>query len=252
MATNFIANFSEFIKKAFQGTPFGNVYPAKELPIPSTIDGRTAALRLLRRYISELTFYRTGPLVSEATASTDRVYGAPIAFRIKEENIFIEAADKEVELSLPTIAIDPGKGIYNPIGLTAWNDPDTQDVYGKGTIVTWMSEYQETLTIEISASNRAERRALVLGLEQALNPTEQMSALRFKMDAYYGQLCAFSLNAREFDDSEAMDGRRKARLEVDLTFTQCALVNYTEMNPMLGIIVTEDPSVVVETEVVPE
>src|SRR5208282_3391326 len=195
-----------------------------------SIDGRTAALHVLREYITNLTFYRfAGP------------NAPPIAFGIKRENFAIEQPDYVEDEVFPSIAIIADRADYDIIGLVSYVEEDTRDVYGQGTVLQWQSEYTETINLEIYSSKKAERRAILAGLETAFSPTEQYSGLRFKMPEYYDELVCFTLNRREImDDADSSRNRRKAQLEMEMRFNIVALVNYVDAYPQIKVNVDVD------------
>jgi len=225
------------IRKLLFGTPFGEVYPAREPPPPLALDGRTVALRLLRRYLAALTFYRTGATVIDPETRQPTA-GAPVAFAIPENSIHIEWPDYEEDLVFPCISLlatAPAEMLA--IGLTGYVEENSRDVFAPGTIVQWMSEYKENIALEIWASSKAERRAILSGLEAALSPTEQMYGLRFSMPDYFNELVCFTVSNREiFEDPDAARNRRRARLMIEMRFNLVALVNY---NPLVGIVKVE-------------
>lgn len=219
--------FTKALRDLIFGTPFGETWPIKENPPPPTVDGRTHALRILKRYISELIFYRTGEWREDLGK-----YGPAVKFQIPAKNIHVEWPDHEEELVFPSIAFVQNKpATYEVIGLNGYVEEDTRDVYQTGTVLQWMSEWTEEIAIEIWASKKAERRAILSGLEIALSPTEQMYGIRFRMPDYFNELVCFSLQSREMADSaDSMRDRRTARLIVEMRFNVVALVNYNALN----------------------
>jgi hypothetical protein len=224
--------FSARILSLLQGPPFGSVFPVRDEPPRALIDGRTAGLRILADYISELTFFRPGAVGS-----------APIAFKIKRDDIQVDAfPDAARDLVFPSIVFTPGRGVYSPIGLNAFVDESSVDVYGKGSVLMWMSEYTETVTLEIWAAYKPERRSILVGLEQALSPTEFMYGLRFFMPDYYGQLVCFTLSNRQnIDDASGAKTRRRAHMELEMRYTVVALMNYNDLRTQI-VVETADPS----------
>ncbi len=217
--------FSEAIRKVLWGTPFGEVYPAREPPPQPVVDGRTVALRIFREYLTEIIYRRPDKPKLDGSANP------PIEFRITPENIHIEWPDREVNLSFPAIALLAGStpANYDQIGLTGYVEEDTRDKFGKGTVVQWMSEYQENVVLEVWANTKPERRAILAGLEWALSPTEQMYGIRFTMPDYFNELVCFTFKDRAIvDDEDAVRGRRRARITIEMRFTVVALVNYSE------------------------
>lgn len=230
--------FSKEVRDVLQGDPFGEVFPKREPPVPPIYDGRTAAMRILKLYFSELVFYRAGGK-DEAGDQKD-----PIPFKIPFRDIHVEWPDDEEDLHLPALAfLAQSPGDYDSIGLTNVVEEQTKDVYSPGTVLIWMSEYQEKFAIDIWAETKAQRRSIIAGLEQALSPLQQMAGIRFRMPDYYEQLACFALQTREIIDDELSTlVRRKARLIVDLRFNVVALVNVETMNPVttLDVDVVED------------
>lgn len=222
--------FPPELRDILPGNPWGEVFPPRRNPSPLAVDGRTIALSLLRKYISLLTFYRAGG-IDPATG----VRGEPIPFKIPDRNIHIEWPDQEKDLEFPSVvfmAEEPA--VYAAIGLNSYIEEDSKDVYGKGMVVQWQSEYTENFQIEIWASKKAERRAILAGLEIALSPTEQMYGIRFKMKDYFGQAVCFTLGTRQiFDEPDAARDRRRARLGLEMRFNTVALVNINSLNTLL-------------------
>ncbi len=222
--------FTPELRNLLQGSPFGEIYPPRANPSQLAFDGRTAALRILRKYICNLTFFR------------QMGAGQPNkAFSILPKNFFIEWPDSETDAVLPSVAVIPARAPYNVIGLVSYVEEDTIDVYGKGTIVQWQSEAVEKLNLEVRASSRAERRGILAGIEVAMSPTEQMSGLRFKMPEYFNQLVCFTLNSREvMDDAESAKNRRRAQFEIEMRYNVVALVNYVPMQFTADVAVDDD------------
>lgn len=224
---------SKKIRDLLWGQPFGEVYPRREAPPPPVYDGRTAALRILREYFSELVFYRPGGK-DELGESKD-----PIAFKIDPRDIHIEWPDNEAELRAPSLAfLSIGPADYESIGMTCYVDERWKE---PGYLLTWMSNYKETFSIDIWCETKQQRRSVILGLEQSLSPLEYMAGIRFVMPDYYGQLVTFSLVNREIvDDEMASVLRRKAKLLVEMNFHVCALYPVNPLEPVVDIQVDTD------------
>jgi hypothetical protein len=227
---------SKAVRDVLWGNPFGSVVPKRSTQVSAVYDGRTAALRILRRYISELTFYRT--------AGKDLLGNVkdPIAFQVPERDIHVEWPDDEEEMRLPGIAFlaqEPAN--YDPIGMTSKVIEDSKDVYGQGTALIWMSEHVENFVLEIWTETKQQRRSIILGLETALSPIEQMSGIRFIMPDYYGQLVCFELQTKEIvDDDTGVILRRRAKLIVQLRYNVVALYPINELNPQTYVVVDAD------------
>jgi hypothetical protein len=230
------------LKDILYGDAFGEVFPPKENPDFLTVDARTAAMRVLRRYISLLQFFRAGD-----------IGGKPIPFRIPEEDIHIEWPDNEVNLRYPSIVfLSQGRAQLAAIGLGTNLIEDSADRFASGTVLQVQNEYTENFAIEIHASKKPERRAILAGLEIALTPTEQMYGIRFTVKEYYDQVCCFSLGEREiFDEADAALNRRRARLYVELRINTVALVNYRRVEPMMKVNVDVDQDTGVPVDLTP-
>lgn len=211
-------------------TPWGDVFPPRFNPAPLSQDGRTIALEILKKYVCDLTFYREG------------APGAPpIPFRILPANFHIEWPDGETELKHPAAVVMPARGDYMTIGLAGYLEEDSRDKYARDTVLQWQAEYNEVFNLEIRCDTRAERHALIAGLEIAFTPTEQMYGLRFVMRDYFNELVCFSLNRREnIDDADSSRNRRRVQLEFEMRFTIVALVNSIPIYPMVRVDVNVD------------
>jgi hypothetical protein len=228
------ANLPPKIAKLLQGSPFGATFPPRPAPPAATQqeDGRTVALRILREYLAALVFYcPQGPGLP------------PRAFQLRAENIWIETPNADsVELKMPAVVVLGSRAVYDPIGLTAYVEEDTVDVYGRGTVVQWQSEYQEIINLEIYASQEPELRSLLAGIETAITPTEQLYGLRFVMPDYFNEMVCFTLTRREnYNDDNSGKGRRHAQVEIEMRLTIVALVNYVPLRPQIEVDVGSDP-----------
>jgi hypothetical protein len=213
-----------------QGQLWGEVFPTKANPPPQSIDGRTAALYTLRDYVTALTFYRyAGPSAP------------PIPFSIPPSRFYVEWPDSTVDETFPSMAIVQSRADYDTIGLVSYIEEDTVDVYGKGTVLQWQAEYVETINVEVWASKKAERRAILAACEIAFSPTEQMSGVRFMMPLYFNELVCFTLTRREImDNPDSARNRRSAQLEIEMRFNVVRLVNALTLQPVVKVNVDVD------------
>lgn len=228
---------SKEIREILQGNPFGDVYPPRPNPPAPVVDGRTAALRLLKKYFQELIFRRSGGRDPRSGAELP-----PIEFRIPERDIHVEWPDNVEEVHLPAIAfLSTAAATYEAIGMVSYVEEASRDVYQKDTILIWLSEFVETFVIEIWAETKSQRRAMLAGIEQAMTPTEQMYGLRFRMREYFDQFACFSMVDRELvDDEFATKNRRRAKIRVELRYNVVALVNATDFQPVVTVVADAD------------
>jgi hypothetical protein len=222
-----MAALNNQLRTVIQGVPWGEVFPPRAQPPASqlSIDGRTAALHILREYVTNLTFYRfMGSGVP------------PQPFQIPAEHFYIEWPDSTEDMVLPCAAIVHSRADYDVIGLVSYVEENTRDVYAPGTVLQWQAEYVETINLEIWTSKQSERRAILAGLEVSFSPTEQMSGVRFMMPEYFNELVCFTMMRREImDEPDAARNRRKAQLELEMRFNIVTLVNYNEFTPTMKV-----------------
>lgn len=235
------------IRDILQGTPFGTVFPPKENPHFLTRDARTAALAVLKKYISFLTFFRPGNKTPEGDV------GEPIPFSLPLEDIHIEWPDYAVELRYPSVVfLSLGRAKFDAIGLTAYLDEKTADLFAPGTAFQVQNEYTENFAIEIWANKKPERRSILAGLEVALTPSEQYYGLRLKVREYYNQYVMFTLMEREiFDEADAALGRRRARLYLEMRIITGTLVNFKRVEAMMKTEVDVDQDTGSPVDLVP-
>jgi len=211
--------FSETLRSLIWGLPFGEVVPPRDDPPAPPHDGRTAALKVLRLYLTELTFFRAGD-----------ASGPPIRFQIPKANIKIEPAESVDDAQMPAVTFVPGDGASSSLGCGAYVEETSRDVFAPGTVVHWMSEYKEKFVIEVVTPTIAMRRGIVAGIVKAMSPTEFMYGIRFKMPAYFDQLVCFTIERRTLSKDYGSNTKRRfiAEITVEMTLTEVALVNYVE------------------------
>ena len=221
-AFNYLVNLPSSLVALMKGTIYGAAYPVRPAPQPLSVDGRTIALQTLAQYIANITFYRPG----------DAVGGPPIPFSIPESSFFIEMPDDKQSMPFPAIAVVNDVANYDVIGLTSYVEEDSLDVFGRGTVVQWQSEYVENIQLEVWCNMKAERRAILGGIETAMSPTEQQSGMRFHMPTYFNQLVCFTLNNRKvIDEPDSLRKRRRATLGIEMRFNIVRLINAVTMQP---------------------
>jgi hypothetical protein len=117
----------------------------------------------------------------------------------------------------------------------------TRDVYGKGTVL-WDqgTSYVETITIELIAASRAERRAMIRGMRKALAPLEDRPSLKLRLPTYFDRVATFTVLNTQVVDSAVSLGRRHAVLSVDLRVPEVELENYVKLRPQVDTNVGPD------------
>lgn len=227
------ADLPKKLRDLLFGTPFGEVWPPRP-PVPAAtqqVDGRTVALEILKEYVCALTFYcPTEPGCP------------PRPFKILPDNFHIEGPEGGTLLKFPSCVVLGSRADYDAIGLCGYVEEETVDQYASGTVVQWQAEYQETINLELWASEEPALRSMLAGVETAISPTEQMSGLRFRMPRYFNELVCFELNRREnYNDSDAARNRRRAQVEILMRFNTVALVNVSTLQPIITVATGFDP-----------
>jgi hypothetical protein len=212
--------FSDTLRRALDGTPFSQVFPPKCPPENPDADGRTHALRALRAYIAEIVFQIPEPGKQ------------PKCFQLEPERILIEWPDSPTNLLFPRIEFNPGTGDYLPFGLTPVVFEQTRNRHGEGTVLTCAHAYREPLEVQVWATTRQQRRALVAGLEAMFSPLEETSGIRLRMPSFYGETVSFQpMRRMNVDDENAARRRRRADLTIEMEFNLVRLVNYVPLVP---------------------
>lgn len=216
--------FSAALARILRGTPFGAVFPPRPPPPNPSVDGRTHALRALRTYLREVTFQLPDP--PHGTKSF-RIEHSPT-----QPRIHIGRPDWAQELLLPSIVFTAGEQEYLPIGLTPQTFEDSRDRYGAGTVLTCSYEYQEKVGVEVWASTKAQQRALLAGVEAALQPVEEFAGIRLVLPDFYAETARFTpLSRTNVDDDDAGRRRRRTDLVFEMNFNLVRLVRYVEVRP---------------------
>jgi hypothetical protein len=207
-------------------TPNTAPWPARPEVALQAVDGRTVALRILARYISELIFQLPGDKGSPVT----------IPYRIKPEDVHIEQPDNVDKLRFPSIVFLPGAGEYQPVGLTPYVVESTRDEERKDCALQVMGEYFEAFTVECWADSMPLRRSLVAALEDAFVPSEAIYGLRFRMPDYHDQTVCFTLaTSMRPDDPDAVRNRRWAHLGLEMRFEVVKLVPVEGFRPEVEV-----------------
>jgi|TARA_Y100000034_G_C6876919_1_gene401209 hypothetical protein len=196
-----------------------------DIPLPA-IDARTHALRAFAAFIAALKYTRAGA-----------VGGKDIQFKIAAKNVHIEQPDNVKDLKFPSVVFLPGRGVYEPYGLgPAELLDDSYNVFAPETALMALSEYEETITLEIWGSKKGERRAVIAGLEVVLPSSEDTWPLRLRLPSYYNTPATFSLEERmNIDDADAVRNRRRGHLYVNVSVCVVRLVNVNTLRPYVAV-----------------
>ncbi len=213
------------------GTPVNDVFPRRANPGNPALDGRTAALKALGVYLTDLAFCRPG-----------QVGGNPVFFGIPAENFFVERPGDEVDLPFPSIVAVDGPMENKGRGFQSAINPSSQDQFGAGTVLYTHGEHEEVVPLEIWSSTLPELRAIVAKIEQSFSPTQERTGFLLLLADYYMQTARYMYERTEWpDDASAVKNRRMARVHVFVSFDVVRLANYTTMLPQ-ATLDTETPA----------
>lgn len=208
----------------------GAVYPEQAVQLLPDKDARDYSLERLREYFCALIFQRTGGI------------GQPtIPFQLPEDSVHIAQPDDVKDLPLPAIAIIPGRGVHETYGLGPPVMLDgTVGIAGPGTALLRQGDYVENFVVEIWASKKAERRAMLAGLKSALRASDSSSSIYLSLPSYFNMTAGFMLNeSQPIDGDEVSRNRRRAHLMVELRVCEVRLTNVRELNTSVGTTVLD-------------
>ena len=215
------------LKETMIGPFYGDIIPPVDAPVGVHYDARSAALKMLRWFLSELTYFRRG--------AVDPVTGvaASIPFHVKIDNIHYEAPESEDSQDIPSIAFIPGDAEFQNAGFGPTTIEDSYNEFGAGTVLVRQFEYNEKFRIEVTGQSKAERRGLIVGIDSAMATTDGAYGIRFKIPDYYNAPCSFTLDGRTIDDNEGSKKRWIVRYRCEMRVTAVSLVNVKRLE-MIG------------------
>jgi len=220
--------------KLLDGTRWGSVFPPRPAIPIAAVDGRTAVLERFADYLHCIVFRKLNPP------------GPPEDYQIPRERFLVEYPDDDVQpMKFPTIVFEPGRYTLDPKGLTPAADEGSRDEHGPGTVLVCSDEYVERVVLVIWASTRAQRRAILAGVEWACHPVEEMAGVRLRVPAYYGQTAHFlALEGQNIDDEDSGRRRRRTEMVFEMRFDLVTLRRVVEIAPRAEVATYEksDPS----------
>jgi hypothetical protein len=203
-------------------TRIGTVSPLVQPTPPFAGDARTAGLQALAEYISELTFYKAGEPGKP-----------PVPFQIPIDNIYVEQPDNEEDLCMPSIAFMPAGGEANMDWLGHY-DETSVDEFGKDTVLYVKGEHIEFINLHIYTQFRADRRAIIGGLQSALVPVEEIWGFTLVCPNYYRQTVSIAPMGVTIQDGDgSANNRREAMFRIDMRINVVALTNYRNIMPLI-------------------
>jgi hypothetical protein len=219
--------FFDALRKIIVGTLWGDVVPSRPDPPKQHLDARLWAISALLDYVATISFE-----IDNSPSPN------PKAFQIPRENLLDEWPDSMDTMVFPSIAVTPGEPVITPRGFSNSIDESTLDLFGVGTALLPMHEHQERIVLEIWATTRFQRAAIVAGLQTAFDEAEEMSGIRLPLPDYFGQTARFTLEGdARVDDENSARRRRRARMTVRMEVDVVRLVNTVPILPEVETVV---------------
>lgn len=225
----------------------GTVYPPRPNPFPGPDDARTAALRSLQAYLCAIDIQRMGGF-NTLTEKREE----PETYRIPQASMLIGWPDFEEKLSFPSVVMLSGGKTNNDYPLTPYIDEDSFDVYGKGTVLQVLYEYNEPIILEAWATKKPELRGIMRAFEAMCMP-QGAGAIYMKAQNYFDRTARFMFTASQLqENATSAIGRRVGQIFFDLSINVVRLVNATTLTPVVQVIVdtnVETGAVVTDADV---
>lgn len=157
---------------------------AQVLTAARETDARTALKRGLKNYLETLSF----------TAVSGRF--------VQFEKVFDVWADHEEKAVFPSAIVHSiGEGTYDASSFTP--SVSTRYATNDGAFLVKWAEYMVNLRLEVWANDPEERIALMMMLEDALNPVDWMAGAKIELPHYHNQFAVYELKSSLFPDSES-------------------------------------------------
>lgn len=168
-------------------------------------DTHTAMARGLAEYLSQQTVEIGGRKLSLTTYTT--------------------WAEPENQVSYPAAAIGADVGTYD----RSLTPSLVKKLDGKTNLVS-VTEFSQSLQIDLWATDPKERAYLVTMIEEALNPVEWMYGFRLILPFYHNTTAVYELRTSQYQDSseDAMAKYRRASFTVQGTITAYRLLNFPD------------------------
>jgi hypothetical protein len=172
-----------------------------------------------RDYPIELTAYRETDAHTALARGIAEYLGQQsieIGGRRSQLTTFSQWAEPEDNVRYPALAVGAGQGTYVR-GFT----PDGYIKFDDGTQLEVITEFTQTLTLELWATDPRERAALVAMIESQLNPHSWQYGLRLVLPFYHRTSATYELVSTTYMDSaeDAVAKFRKVNFSVDASIT---------------------------------
>lgn len=134
-------------------------------------------------------------------------------------------AEPENQAAYPALAVGADVGTYE----RNFTPFVAKTIAGQQRLVS-VTEFSQTLMLDLWATDPKERSYLMTMLEEALNPVDWMYGFRLILPFYHGATAVYELLTSQYNDSsdEAMAKYRRATLTVRGTTTAYRLLNFPD------------------------
>lgn len=149
--------------------------------------------------------------------------------RVLQLNTYSAWAEPEDSARYPALTVGAGRGEYVR-GFT----PDGMMTLDGDLRLAVITEFTQTLTLEMWANDPRERSYLTAMVEEALNPVDWMYGVRLVLPFYHGTTATYELIANTYMDSaeDAMARFRKVEFTVEANVTVYRLTSLPSTKPV--------------------
>jgi hypothetical protein len=202
-----------------------------------------------RDYVPTITAYRetdAHTAIARGIAEYLGQQSVEIGGRRLQLKTYSQWAEPEDNVSYPALAVGAGQGQYvrgfTPDGFLHFEQ--------EGYQLQAVTEFTQTLTLELWATDPRERTYLTAMVEESLNPHDWMYGLRLALPFYHGTTATYELVSTTYMDSaeDAVAKFRKVQFSVESSITVYRLTYLPTTHDIRLALDVSGPTVIFPTE----